>query len=89
MYFWPRSFIQWKTYQADVKEHSLLGHDDGDFALNFNVPFLLQCGFPATKAVLKRHLDQPLHPAEHSYLHNYFHRYLDGPKPLAVSCRGV
>ena len=31
----------------DGQKHSLFGHDDpDDFALNFIVPLLLECGFP-------------------------------------------
>ena len=78
-------------YQTDRKEHGYLGYKDGDFALNFTAPFLLECGFPTIREVIEIYLKTPLnmHPTERDYLRNYVQNYFDGPKPLTETCRDV
>ena len=77
------------SYHFDAKEHGLFGHEDEDFALNFEGPFFLECGFPVTRDILECYLKLPLHPSEHVYLLNYIQENFDTPKPLIKICRDV
>ena len=80
------------TYIMDGKEHSPYGHEGQDFALNFAVPLLLECGYPARKGLLEKALRNgfleniqrkiKLHPEEMKY----FRRYVDNPRTLSWSC---
>ena len=73
-------------YKTDAKEHGLFGHDgNNNFALNFMGPFLLECGFPVTRAVLLESLERPLHPAEHGFIKDF----LDCPRSLKSHCRNA
>ena len=69
-------------YRADIKEHGLFGSENDYFALNFAVPFFLECGFPTTRSVLNSALDADLHPSEHAYIE----QYLNNPNPLKERC---
>ena len=55
------------------------------FALNFIGPFLLECGFPVTRAVLLESLERPLQPAEHGFIKDF----LDCPMSLKSCCRNA
>ena len=68
----------------DNKEHGLHGHDDVDFALNFTVPFLIECGFDVSENDLFEYEDEEesLHPAEQEYIRHY----LENPRSLMKLC---
>ena len=73
-------------YKTDAREHGLYGHDGcSNFALNFIAPFLLECGFPATRGVLLESLEKHLHPAEHGFIKDF----LDCPRSLKSHCRNA
>ena len=76
-------------YKTHLKEHGFYGYENGDFALNFSAPFLLECGFSIPRIVLEQYLVKSLHPSEDIYLRNYIRKYFDWPKPLTESCRDV
>ena len=69
------------TYRADCKERGLFMSENDDFALNFAVPFLLECGVPADRGVLEGALKEDLHPAEHGYID----QYLKNARPLHIT----
>ena len=65
------------TYQADVREHGRFGHAGDNFALNFSVPFFLECGYPVKREVLEEYLNKKtLHPAIHDYIKHYIDKNL-------------
>ena len=75
-----------ETYQTDGEEHGLFERSETfDFALNFVVPFLLECGFSLNRRVLTEALDMQLHTSEVDYIK----KCLDGPKSLVMQCRDV
>ena len=41
----PVAFRERRTYIMDGRKHGLQGHVNSDFALNFMVPFFIECGF--------------------------------------------
>ena len=72
------------VYKMDVQKHSLFGHDDPyDFALNFMVPMLLECGFSLTDKVRELLTVKTVHPDEREYIR----RCANDPRSLKVSCR--
>ena len=75
------------SYKMDGKQHSLFGHDhQDDFALNFIVPLLLECGFPLLSYGLQMPLEhRKLHPAEKDYIQ----RYMCTTRSLKVGCRNA
>ena len=81
----PHRIGECKVYIRDSKMHGMQGHDDSDFALNFMVPFLIECGFPVMEDFLEAFDDLKdfLDPVEQVYIHNY----LDSPRPLLWMCR--
>ena len=76
-----------REYQMDAVEHGIFGfdhvQDTNNFALNFIVPFLMECGVPVERKTLLKALEEPLHPAEVAYIKDY----LCKPKMLTVACR--
>ena len=59
-----------RTYIMDGKEHGLQGHDGSDLALNFMVPFLIECGFPMMEDCQGEFENEKdsLHPVEQVYI---------------------
>ena len=76
-------------YKCDGKEHGLLEHDNGNFALNFHAPFLLECGFKISREEIQKYLQETMHPAEKHYLQNYIQENFDSPTPLKMMCRRI
>ena len=76
-----------RVYRADVKEHGLFVSENCDFALNFAVPFLLECGIPAPRHALEGALKADLHPAGNVYIY----MYSKSKKPLQAryACKSV
>ena len=72
-------------FLMDVKEHSHFGHDGSrDYALNFTVPLLIECGFPVTRDTLQQALDKKaLAEVELSYIQTC----LNVPRSLTLRCR--
>ena len=75
------------VYRADCKEHGLFVSENDDFALNFAVPFLLECGLPVSKDILKGALKADLHPAEHAYIDQYLKN--NTPPQARCTCNSV
>ena len=84
---WENSRPCPREYQMDAAEHGIFGfdhvQDTNNFALNFIVPFLMECGVPVERKTLLKALEEPLHPAEVAYIKDY----LCKPKMLTVACR--
>ena len=84
---WKNSRPCPRKYQMDAAEHGIFGfdhvQDTNNFALNFIVPFLMECGLPVERKTLLKALEEPLHPAEVAYIKDY----LCKPKMLTVACR--
>ena len=84
---WENSRPCPREYQMDAVEHGIFGfdhvQDTNNFALNFIVPFLMECGLPVERKTLLKALEEPLHPAEVAYMKDY----LCKPKMLTVACR--
>ena len=70
------------SYMMNGLVQSPYGHKEGQFALNFAAPLLLECGYPANHALLHEALDKDLHDEELEY----FRQYLSKPKSLKRSC---
>lgn len=81
-------YIATGAYKTDFKEHGFFEPDE-DFALNFVVPFFLECGLPTTRRLLEYALTCDIHPAEHKYIQNYLTNYINNPRPLDIICRQV
>ena len=80
------TFVLPQMFITDAKEHSVFGHNYGsDYALEFTVPLLLECGFPVTWETLEAALDRNLHPDELKYIR----AYIDTPRSLKLRCRDV
>ena len=72
------------NYITDTKEHGVCGHsEDGNFALNFYGPLLIECGFPYKQKTIVKFLRYNFHPSEQAYLR----RCLDTPRSLKILCR--
>ena len=71
---------------ADGKTHALYGHDedDGNFALNFYAPLLVECGYPLSEVTydFQESLEK-VHPMEKVYLQDCF----NVPRALRLCCR--
>ena len=84
---WENSRPCPREYQMDAVEHGIFGfdhvQDTNNFALNFIVPFLMECGLPVERKTLLKALEEPLHPAEVAYIKDY----LCKPKMLTVASR--
>ena len=75
-----------QRYITDAKEHSLFGHSDRiNYALEFTIPLLLECGYIAREVTLETALDRNLHPDELKYIR----AYIDTPRSLKLRCRDV
>ena len=75
-----------QRYITDAKEHSLFGHsNNSDYALEFTIPLLLECGYIATEETLETALDRNLHPDGLKYIR----AYTDTPRSLKLRCRDV
>ena len=74
-----------KVFIMDSKMHGMQGHDESDFALNFSVPLLIECGFPVLQDFFEvfEEVKDSLDPVEQAYITNY----LDTPRPLLWICR--
>ena len=73
-------------YVMDGKLHGNFGHDAENSALNFMVPFLIECGFHESTedwAALESFTEGSLHPEELEYIK----QYLATPRPLKQQCR--
>ena len=46
------------SYLPDCSEHGQFDYQGENFALNFSVPFLLECGFPVKRDLLSEYLNQ-------------------------------
>ena len=80
------TFVLPQMFITDAKEHSVFGHNSGsDYALEFTVPLLLECGYPATRETLEAALDRKLHPDELKFIR----AYIDTPRSLKLRCRDV
>ena len=80
------TFVLPQMFITDAKEHLVFGHNYGsDYALEFTVPLLLECGYPATRETLEAALDRNLHPDELKYIR----AYIDTPRSLKLRCRDV
>ena len=73
-------------YIADTREHGVYGYDDDLLPINFNVPFLIECSFPADKSSMLKSLSNLKLPTTES---EYLVKYCEGkyPRSLMVSCR--
>ena len=78
-----------RVYRADFKEHGLFVGENGDFALNFAVPFLLECGIPASRHALEGALKADLHPAENAYIYSYMYSKSKKPLQARYACKSV
>ena len=59
-------------YIADTQEHGVYGYDGDLFPMNFNGPFLIECGFPVgKKSMLKSISNTGLANIEHDYIEKY------------------
>ena len=80
------TFVLPQMFITDAKEHSVFGHNSGsDYALEFTVPLLLECGYPVTRETQEAALDRNLHPDELKYIR----AYIDTPRSLKLRCRDV
>ena len=86
-YHWENPHPCEKEYQMDGVEHGLFGFEhvqgQNNFALNFIVPFLMECGLPVEMKKLLKALEDSLHPLEVAYIQEYVCK----PKMLTVTCR--
>ena len=71
-----------EVHKMDGKVHSPYGHEGKSFALNFEAPLLLECGYPVDNEALHEALDEKLHKKELEYLR----RYLNNPKSSILIC---
>ena len=69
----------------DGREHGIQGYDGDEMALNFMVPFLIECGFPVDEYFLEVfECDQDLlDPVEQVYIR----QCLETPRSLLLQCR--
>ena len=73
-------------YIADSQEHGVYGYDRDLLPMNFNGPFLIECGFPVDKKrMLKTLSGCDLPPVEYKYLLK--HCEGESPRSLMESCR--
>ena len=80
------TFVLPQMFITDAKEHSVFGHNSGsDYALEFTVPLLLECGYPVTRETLEAALYRKLHPDELKFIR----AYIDTPRSLKLRCRDV
>ena len=72
-------------FVLDGHEHGSQGYDGDEMALNFMVPFLVECGFPIVEDFLEAfEFDQDLlNPVEQVYIR----QCLETPRSLLLQCR--
>lgn len=81
----PSRIGESKVYIMDGKDHGVQGHDENHFALNYMVPFLIECGFPISEDFIYEleNTECYLDPVEQAYIS----QYLERPRSLLLKCR--